>query len=177
MIYNLTIEKPYEHLLQVWQEVLAIHGPEFSIRKAVPEDGLLLNIRDEQKDTYDNPTLDYLIRMHAFLNMLTPMNYSIFHNDNLMLMATVLPAAEGVGEISFLTDVNFVNAGRLEKLALIKAFHIAIRELPFRRLQAKVKGDFLIGQTFVEKLGFTTEGVMKNYGPKGDDYLLYSLIK
>lgn len=177
MIHNLTLNKPYEHLLQVWQEVLAEADANLFIREAIPEDGILLNIREEQKDTYDNPSLDYLIRIHAFLKMLTPMNYSIFHKNDLLLMANILPVAEGVGEISFLTDTNFVTAPREIKLPLLQAFHTVLRELPFRRLQAKVKHDFNIGKIFVERMGFVAEGVLKNYGPLGDDYIMYSLIK
>ena len=180
MIYNLVIEKPYEHLITVWEEILEkageVDGHKLTIRQALPHDAFILDIREEQKDTFDNKDLDYLIRMHAWLNQLTPMNYTVFHGDKILMMITVLVVLPGVAEISFLTDNNFVNASKPVKVSMIKAFHAALRELPFRRLQAKVKEGFTIGTTFVEKLGFEPEGVLKNYGPT-DNYIGYGLIK
>jgi hypothetical protein len=180
MIYNLVIEKPYEHLITVWEELLdkpgEIEGERLSIRKALPQDAFMLDIRDEQKDTFDNSNLDYLIRMHAWLNQLTPMNYTVFHGDKILVMITVLVVLPGVAEISFLTDNNFVKASKLVKFHMIKAFQAALNELPFRRIQAKVKEGFTIGTTFVEKLGFEQEGILKNYGPE-DNYISYGLIK
>ncbi len=181
MIYNLEFVKPYEHLLRTWKDILSAAGPvdgaEFFIRKAEAHDALLLDIRDEQKDTFDRPSLDWAIKAHAWLSMLSPMNYTIFHGEKMLMCITVMAVSQGVAEISFLTDVNFVDAPRQVKLPLLRAFHKALAELPFKRIQAKVKADFTIGRTFVERMGMSEEGVMRKYGPKDDDYILYALIK
>ena len=45
------------------------------------------------------------------------------------------------------------------------------------RLEAHVKADcpgFLI---FAEKVGFMKESLMKNWGPDGDDYFMYRMVK
>lgn len=181
MMYNLAVERPYEHLLSVWQEVLApyddVAGKPLTIRKALAGDALLLDLREEQKDTFDNTNLDYLIKAHAWLSMITPMNYTIFHGDEILLMVSITPVFEGVAEISFLTDKNFVNADRRVKVAMIKSFKEATEFLPFRRLQAKVKEGFDIGINFVERMGLTAEGVLIKYGPEGDNYIMYGKVR
>lgn len=174
MIYNLVLEVPYEHVLGLLKSIFEPEG--FFIRKAEAEDGLFLNIRLEQSDTFNRNDLDYLIRTHAHLNMLTPMNYAVFKDDKLFLLANILVVSDGVAEISFLVDQNLVTADRLTRLKLVRAFKKSIEELPFRRIQAKVKESFDIGRNFVEKLGFISEGVLREYGPKSN-YVMYSKIR
>lgn len=181
MIYNLLIEKPYEHVLIHWQERLKelgpVQGEEFSIRYAIPEDGLLLDIRDEQRDTFDKPSYDYLVRTHAHLNILTPMNYTIFHGDKLMLMTSIIIEATRVAEISFLVDKNLPGASKIVRFNMIKLFKQAIEDLPFPRIQARVKSSFQVGRDFVEKMGMEKEGVLRQFGVSGEDYIMYGLIK
>lgn len=95
----------------------------------------------------------------------------------MLLMASVIPTAEGVAEISFLTDNNFVNSSKLIKAIMVKAFREATDELPFRRLQAKVKEGFDIGTRFVEGMGFKAEGMLIKYGPEGDNYHMYGKVR
>lgn len=181
MLYNLNVDNPYEYLLTVWQEVLEeageVKGASFSIRKACVEDAFLLKIREEQADTFDNSDVDLMIRTHAFLNMMSPMNYALFYGDDLFMLINIIVVLNGVGEISFLTDQNFTCSTWAVRLAIIKAFKKALAELPFRRIQAKVKDDFIVGKNFVQKLGFEAEGVMRNFGPNNTDYVLYSLLR
>lgn len=181
MMYNLTIERPYEHLLNVWQEILAavgeVEGHAITIRTALAGDALLLDVREEQRDTFNNKDIDYLIRAHAWLMMLSPMNYTVFHDDKILMMISISLIADGVAEISFLTDNNFVNSSRLVKIAMIKAFKEATDFLPFRRLQAKVKEGFDIGTRFVERMGMVSEGVLQKYGPEGDNYIMYGKVR
>lgn len=177
MMYNLTVERPYSHLIHIWKELLDSVGEvekgSFHIREALAGDVFLLDVREEQKDTFGGMNADKAIRMHAWLNILSPMHYSVFHDTNLLMMISIIPVADGVGEISFLTDNNFVNASRLVKVHMIKAFKEAVDLLPFRRLQAKVKEGFDIGTNFVERMGFEKEGLLKKYGPDEDNYWMY----
>lgn len=181
MMYNLTIERPYEHLLSVWKEILSpytdVSGAALTIREALAGDALLLDLRAEQRDTFDNTNIDYLIKAHAWLNLISPMNYTLFHGDKILMMISIIPVFEGVAEISFLTDNNFVNADKRVKLAMIRAFKEATDFLPFRRLQAKVKEGFDIGTKFVESMGLVAEGVLSKYGPEGDNYIMYGKVR
>jgi len=181
MMYNLAVERPYSHILTVWEEVLAslgdVEGYPLTIRTALAGDSLLLDLRKEQLDTFNTKDVDYLIRAHAWLMLLSPMNYTVFHGVKILLMISVIPTADGVAEISFLTDNNLVTSSKRVKLAMIKAFRLGLEELPFRRLQAKVKEGFDIGLNFVEKLGFSKEGVLTQYGPEGDNYIMYGKVR
>lgn len=180
MLYNLNVDPPFSHLLQVWQEVLEqagpIHKKTLSIRKAEVGDAFMLNIRKEQADTFDNSDYDLMVRTHAFLNMLSPMNYSVFYGDDLLMLISIIVVIKGVAEISFLTDENFTCSILSVRMAMIKAFKKALNELPFRRIQAKVNNDFTIGKRFVEALGFEPEGTMRSFGPENTDYVMYSLL-
>jgi len=181
MMYNLTVERPYEHLLKVFQDISSgiglVEGHPILIRKAIAQDALLLNVREEQKDTFGGMSLDKAVRMHAWLEILSPMNYTVFHDDKMLLLVSIIPVSEGVAEISFLTDVNFVEASRKIKIAMIRLFKQTVEVLPFRRLQAKVKEGFDIGTRFVESMGLTSEGILKGYGPDGDNYIMYGKIR
>lgn len=180
MLYNLNVETPYEYLLKVWQDILedtgVVCGKELTIRKALLEDAFLVNIRPEQADTFDNTNVDLIIRTHAFLNMLSPMNYSIFYGDDLLMLISIVVVINGVAEISFLTDVNFTLSTIPVRIAMIKAFKRALDALPFRRVQAKVDSQFKVGQNFVTKLGFQKEGVLRSFGPNCSDYIMYARL-
>lgn len=181
MLYNLNVDHPYEYLLKIWQEVLKdvgeIDGNFLTIRKAEVSDAFILNIREEQADTFDNSDVDLMVRTHAFLNMLSPMNYAVFYGDQIMMLINIIVVISGVCEISFLTDRSFPCSKLAIRIALIKGFKKALNVLPFRRIQAKVRTDFKVGINFVEKLGFKPEGILKKFGPNNTDYTMYCLLQ
>jgi hypothetical protein len=70
----------------------------------------------------------------------------------------------------------------VEKLPV--AFHRAVRrnileleeKLCLHRLQITVQASHVVSQRWVERLGFRFEGVLKKYGPDGEDYLLFARV-
>jgi hypothetical protein len=66
------------------------------------------------------------------------------------------------------------------KLAMARHFKkktdVLIETNNIKRLQTSVKADFWHGQKFAKWMGFETEGLMKNYGPDGSDYIRYARI-
>jgi hypothetical protein len=180
MIHNFDIEKPYGHILHVWKELVdkvpAVKGAKFTIRESTPEDLMTINVRREQTDTFESKPLDFCIRAHAWANLLSPMNYTILHGEDKLLMVTVMPVSVGIAEISFLTDQAFVDSPLAIRLRMLKIFKEGLEELPFRRLQAKVRCDFQIGVNFVQYLGFEQEGVLKEFGPQGHDYIIFGRL-
>jgi len=174
--------QPYAHVVHLLQDILDTSGEvdsfPFYIRDMEPSDLLLLDLREEQKKTLtEHVTADWAVRAHAWINLITPMNYAIFHGHELLMLITIKEEVKGVADVSFLTDTNFVSASRAVKIAIIKAMHRTIMEIPFHRIQAKVDSTFVIGRNFVEKMGLTEEGVLKSYGHNGDDYIMYGLVK
>lgn len=174
-------ELPYTHLLHVWQEIAhdigPVHGEYFYVVQAEPEHAYHMKIRSEQAHTFNPTDWEEIYKLHAWLNILTPMNYSLYHGRNLLMMSNILPVAPQVGEISFLTDENMVQASISVKRKLMLLFKKALDELPFPRLQSKVDVKFEAGQKFVERLGFEKEGVLRKFGPSRDDYIMYGLLK
>ena len=49
----------------------------------------------------------------------------------------------------------------------------AIIDHNLKRVSATINPDFPKAIKFAEKLGFKKEGVMRNFGPLGEDYLIY----
>ncbi len=47
----------------------------------------------------------------------------------------------------------------------------------YNRLQAAVRPDWSEAVRFVERLGFSKEMIMEKYGPQGEDYALYALLR
>jgi len=70
MMYNLAVERPYSHILTVWEEVLAslgdVEGYPLTIRTALAGDSLLLDLRKEQLDTFNTKDVDYLSMLAWF---------------------------------------------------------------------------------------------------------------
>ena len=66
------------------------------------------------------------------------------------------------------------------KLAIARHFKkktdVLIETNNIKRLQTSVKADFWHGQKFAKWMGFEREGLMKNYGPDGSDYIRYARI-
>tara|TARA_X000001316_G_C895537_1_gene15670 strand:- start:5 stop:481 length:477 start_codon:yes stop_codon:yes gene_type:complete len=57
-----------------------------------------------------------------------------------------------------------------------KKTDVLIETTNLKRLQTTVKADFKKGHRFAEWLGMKSEGIMKNYGPDGSDYIRYARI-
>ena len=53
---------------------------------------------------------------------------------------------------------------------------VLIETQKIKRLQTTVKADFKLGHRFAQWLGMKSEGLMKNYGPDGSDYIRYARI-
>lgn len=178
---NYSWERPYGHMFEVFKEIFEdagqVRGKSFSVELVEVPHAQELQIREEQKETFDNTNLDNLMRLHAYLNIMTPMNYTLRWGPDIMLIASVFPQTESVCEISFLVDKKFVESPLAVRLAVIKAFKRCIDSLPFYRKQAKVKSTFEIGQRFVESMGLTKEGIMRKFGPDRADYIMYALVQ
>ena len=48
-----------------------------------------------------------------------------------------------------------------------------VKEYRLRRVQAIIDIDFDAGVRFAERLGFEEEGILKSYGPEGEDMLMF----
>lgn len=69
------------------------------------------------------------------------------------------------------------NVGVCRLLQMTRAARQALAEHPARRIECSVSPTFLNGMIWARRLGFVVEGLMRGYGPNGDDYLLYARVK
>lgn len=90
--------------------------------------------------------------------------------------AGIKPLWKGVGEGWFVASDNMPK----KKLSVIKLirenFDSMIQENNLVRVQAGVRADWLEAKRFAEFLGFEHEGIMRKYGPDGQDYLRMARI-
>jgi len=50
------------------------------------------------------------------------------------------------------------------------------KELEIKRFQATVRADFDMGKKWLHSLGFISEGLLKKYGPEGEDYFMFGRV-
>ena len=90
--------------------------------------------------------------------------------------AGIKPLWPGVGEAWIVASDNMPK----KKLSVIKLirenFDSMIQENNLVRVQASVRSDWLEAKRFAEFLGFEHEGIMRKYGPDGQDYLRMARI-
>lgn len=175
------LERPYAHVYNLLKDIAdsspVIEGTKFSLVKARPEHVYGLNLRAEQSGSLDLTDYDYLVRVSAWYELLTPMNYSLFYGEDLIMVMNILSTSEGVAEICFLTDDNLRKLSIPAKRVFMSLMRQAIDTIPFHRVQAKVDATFKAGQRFVEYLGLEKEGILRQYGRDRVDHIMYSIIK
>lgn len=100
--------------------------------------------------------------------------YAFMERGEIYAIGGILPVWEGVGEIwlipTRLAKTKPVSLARHIKLGLLDME----KSLELRRLQAVVRCGFDRGHDLVKFLGFQSEGVMRKYGPDGEDYERYA---
>ncbi len=61
--------------------------------------------------------------------------------------------------------------------AIKECMEFYIKSLDLRRLQATCPKSMPCGDRWFKFLGFEKEGLMKNFGPEGEDYYLFARVK
>jgi hypothetical protein len=175
------LERPFAHVYNLLKDIAdsspSIEGVKFSLVKSKPEHAFGLDLRPEQAGSLDLSDYDYLVRVSAWYEILTPMNYSLFFGEDLIMLMNIMPTSDGVAEICFLTDNNLRKLSIPAKRTFMSLMKQAIDIIPFHRVQAKVDSNFKMGQRFVEHLGLEKEGVLRSYGKDRVDHIMYSIIK
>jgi len=108
----------------------------------------------------------------AFKNMNA---YSYYDDNQIIGILGVLKVNSNTCELCILLD-------ECSKQYVGEIYHYAFKTLAviqqyFVRIQAVVRTDWLVAIRFIERLGFKREGLMKKFGPDGNDFYLYGRIK
>jgi hypothetical protein len=135
----------------------------------------------EQKDIEGfiyEPTIDNQI--FGFLGDLDNRNIpeqsitiSVFNDDKLLGIGGVLPFWSGVGEAWMLVTPELKKCPMRALKDIQFYFNYLFEKEGFKRIQSVVAVDFTLAHRFIMKLGFVPEGIMPNYGPKGEHFTRY----
>jgi hypothetical protein len=135
----------------------------------------------EQKDLdYYIPAVNPDTQIFGFLGDLNKITVpeqsitiSVFNDDKLLGIGGVLPFWAGVGEAWMLTTPEMKKC----PMKALKDIQFYINYLfeheGFKRVQANVVTSFTTAHRFIMKCGFSPEGIMPNYGPKGEHFTRY----
>lgn len=97
--------------------------------------------------------------------------------DQIIMVAGIRPLWHGVGEAWAVSDSALdrhrVKAGR----AVLRWLPEVIAGMGLHRVQASVHHRHAQSMRWLEWLGFRPEGLMAGYGPKGDGFWLYGLVR
>ena len=84
------------------------------------------------------------------------------------------PLWDGVSEAWFIPTEDMQHK-KVQTIRLVRReLDAAIERLKLRRVQAVVRSDFDGAHKLAKFLGFQSEGLMKQYGPDGLDYVRYA---
>lgn len=98
--------------------------------------------------------------------------YTIIINDEIVACGGIFLLGRS-GEAWTLLSPLFYKYYRLVYRIIKSKVSEMIQEYKLNRVQATIKPDFAPAIRLVEHLGFEKEGIMKSYGPNGEDVLLY----
>jgi hypothetical protein len=102
--------------------------------------------------------------------------YTLVVNDEIILCGGVMLLDWQVGDAWTLFADNF----KRYPIACFKACKYVIdtiaKDHNLRRVQAIVLPGLNGGRNFVERLGFQEEGLLRSFGPNGEDHLMFSKI-
>ncbi len=143
------------------------------IRPFKPEHALILPVRDIEQGMKNNEDF----AKWAQDNNTPGTSYSAFVGDTLLGCGGIQILWKGVGEGWVLFSSEVTN----HKIAIYrivkKLLEKMIKENNLYRVQAHVRCDFGAALNFVEQLGFTVEGRMRQFNPDKADSFLYGLIR
>jgi hypothetical protein len=105
------------------------------------------------------------------------MAFTAVENGHLIASSGVQPLWNGVGEGWFVASSKMPQK-KLTIIRMIKDnFDGIINDNSLFRVQAGVRSDWPTAKRFAEFLGFEHEGIMRKYGPDGQDYYRMARIK
>ncbi len=102
--------------------------------------------------------------------------YTLVIDDEIILCGGIMLLDWQAGDAWTL----FADSYRKYPIACFKACKYVIEKISkehnLKRVQAIVAPELNGGKRFTERLGFQEEGLLRCYGPSGEDYLMFSKI-
>ena len=102
--------------------------------------------------------------------------YTLFIDNKPIVAGGIIVIWKGVAEGWVMANQNIYDVKLLACKEIKKRTDILCEKNKIKRLQTSVKANFTTGVRFASWLGLKKEGLMKNYGPDGSDYLRMAKI-
>lgn len=103
---------------------------------------------------------------------------ALYYNGKLLGIIGVVMLWKGVGEVWTIIDDSVKQQFKRQLIVGVRtALDIAQQSLGLTRVQVAIESAADYSQSWPLALGFTLEGVMRNFGMDGSDYTLYGRIR
>ena len=102
--------------------------------------------------------------------------YTLFINKKPIVAGGIIVIWKGVAEGWVMANQNIYDVKLLACKEIKNRTDLLCEKNKIKRLQTSVKASFTTGVRFASWLGLKNEGLMKNYGPDGSDYLRMAKI-
>lgn len=104
--------------------------------------------------------------------------YTAFDDDKILGCAGIYAFWQGVGEAWAWVDSELTekHKGWFHK-TVKKVLYEIIEQYNFKRVQCVVEKSYAMGIKWIENLGFTKESEMPLFGPRGETYVRYVILK
>ena len=103
--------------------------------------------------------------------------YTLFINDEIVGSAGIILQDWQRGEAWLLFNSLFYKYVKTTYKVIKQSLGQMIAEHDLRRVQALVDPNVQNGQTFMEHLGFEKEGLLKSFGPRGENLFIYARVR
>ena len=102
--------------------------------------------------------------------------YTLFIDNKPIVAGGIIVIWKGVAEGWVMANQNIYDVKLLACKEIKNRTDLLCEKNKIKRLQTSVKASFTTGVRFAGWLGLKKEGLMKNYGPDGSDYLRMAKI-
>jgi len=105
-------------------------------------------------------------------------SFTLYESNDLKVLAcvTLCFLRPGLAGINMLCDNSFVRQKKEFIYVLRESIKYYMEELKLKRVQATIRADFPGAEKWIKIVGFEKEGVMKSYGPEGEDHFLFAKV-
>lgn len=128
-----------------------------------------------RKMAEENPDYEILLRIVDYSN-LNGLSYTLISNEGIIGSGGVDLIMPGVGEAWTVLGKIFYKYRFSAHKVVLQSLKDAERQYNLRRIQASCVKGFEKAEKWLKALGFEYEGVMRKFGPDGNDFLRYARI-
>ncbi len=104
-------------------------------------------------------------------------SFTAYHRGRIIGCAGIRILWQGVGEAWVFFDQSITECAKEAYYYVGRYMRSIASEHSLHRIQAFVAANDHAAIRYVDNLGFRVEGKLERYGPSGDDYFLYAIVR